>query len=149
MYAAEAEDASKKIAIHEEDITVWTNDKAAATKVRDIEKADFDAAHTDLSESIDALGRAIAVLKKQSADKKQAAFSQLSQLKNFNLIPDDAKRAIDAYLQTGSAMEDTQPGMDYAAPEANAYEFQSGPIVEMLEKLLREFTDERTKLEKG
>merc|ERR1719359_1355511 len=35
------------------------------------------------------------------------------------------------------------PGMDYAAPEANAYEFQSGGIVEMLKKLKDEF---RTKL---
>jgi hypothetical protein len=31
------------------------------------------------------------------------------------------------------------PGMDYAAPEANAYEFQSGGIVEMLKKLKDEF----------
>merc|ERR1719269_211377 len=34
-------------------------------------------------------------------------------------------------------------GPDYAAPEANAYEFQSGGIVEMLKKLKDEF---RTKL---
>lgn len=30
--------------------------------------------------------------------------------------------------------------MDYAAPEANAYEFQSGGIVDLLKKLLAEFT---------
>ena len=35
----------------------------AATKVREIEKADHDATHTDYSESIDALERAIVVLK--------------------------------------------------------------------------------------
>jgi len=35
-----------------------------------------------------------------------------------------------------------------AAPEANAYEFQSKGIVEMLEKLLAKFIDERTTLEK-
>merc|ERR1719316_1596476 len=35
------------------------------------------------------------------------------------------------------------PGMDYEAPEANAYEFQSGGIIEMLKKLRDEF---RTKL---
>merc|ERR1719247_3665588 len=31
------------------------------------------------------------------------------------------------------------PGMDYEAPEANAYEFQSGGIIEMLKKLKDEF----------
>merc|ERR1719421_1166710 len=133
-YTADAELLSKQIAKHEEDITTWTNDQ----------KADYDAAHTDLSESIDALERAIAVLKKQMGDKKQAAFTQLSKLRNMNLIPDDAKRTIDVFLaQPGQAA-----GMDYAAPEANAYESQSGGILDMLEKLIREFVDERTGLEK-
>merc|ERR1719221_381271 len=35
------------------------------------------------------------------------------------------------------------PGMDYAAPEANTYEFQSGGVVELLKKLRDDF---RTKL---
>lgn len=144
-YAADAELLSKQIAKHEEDITVWTGDQKAATKVRDIEKADYDAAHADLSESVDALGRAIAVLKKMMSDKKQApgAFTQLSQLKHLQLIPQEAKRSIDAFLA-----QDPASGMDYVAPEANAYEFQSSGIVDMLADLLRKFVDERTSLEK-
>lgn len=143
-YAADAELLSKQIAKHEEDITVWTGDQKAATNVREIEKADYDAAHADLSESVDALGRAIAVLKKMMGDKKQAAaLVQLSNLKHVKLIPDDAKRQIDAFLA-----QDPQSGMDYVAPEANAYEFQSTGIVEMLADLLRKFVDERTALEK-
>merc|ERR1719159_2078538 len=35
-----------------------------------------------------------------------------------------------------------------AAPEANAYEYQSHGIIDMLEKLLNKFTDELTDLEK-
>ena len=35
-----------------------------------------------------------------------------------------------------------------SAPEANAYEFQSHGVIEMLEKLLDKFIDERTTLEK-
>merc|ERR1719155_390592 len=58
-YAADAEALAKEIAVHDEDISTWTNDIKAATKVREIEKADYDAKHTDYSESIDALGRAI------------------------------------------------------------------------------------------
>ena len=38
--------------------------------------------------------------------------------------------------------------MSVSAPEANAYEFQSSGIVDMLEKLKDKFEDERTDLEK-
>jgi len=44
--------------------------------------------------------------------------------------------------------QDPAVGMEYTAPEANAYEFQSSGIVDMLEKLLDKFIDERTSLEK-
>merc|ERR1719326_1902999 len=144
-YAADAELLSKQIAKHEEDITVWTNDQKAATGVREIEKADYDASHADLSESVDALGRAIIVLKKQQKDIPQFVqlSSPLQNLQRLSLIPDDAKRTIDAFLATGA-----QTKMDEAAPEANAYESQSGGILDMLEKLIREFVDERTNLEK-
>merc|ERR1719428_48846 len=142
-YTAEAEKLSKQIAESEEDITVWTGDQKAATKVREIEKADYDKTHTDYSESIDALERAIATLKKQSADVKQPSFAQLSplsKLKDFDIIPDEAKRSIDSFL--------SQPGMDYQAPKANAYEFQSSGIVDMLKDLQTKFIAERTALEK-
>jgi len=139
-YTATAAKLSKEIAEHEEDISVWNGDVRSATKVREIEKADYDATHTDYSESVDALERAIAVLKKQTHDRKQAS---LLQLKKLRLIPDDAKRTIDAFLQ-----QDPDEGLAVSAPEANAYEFQSGGVIEMLEKLLDKFIAERTTLEK-
>jgi len=139
-YTADAEQLAKEIAEHEEDIGVWTADIKAATKVRDIEKADYDATHKDYSESIDALRRAIAVLKEQAYDRKQASLLQLSALK---LMPEEAKRTIDAFLA-----QDPDAGLEVAAPEANAYEFQSHGIIEMLEKLLDKFVDELTTLEK-
>jgi prefoldin subunit 5 len=139
-YTATAAKLTKEIAEHDEDISVWQGDIKAATKVREIEKADYDATHTDYSESVDALERAIAVLKKQAHDRKQAS---LIQLKNLKLIPNDAKRVIDAFLQ-----QDPDEGLAVSAPEANAYEFQSGGVVEMLEKLLDKFIEERTTLEK-
>lgn len=139
-YTATAAKLTKEIAEHDEDISVWQGDIKAATKVREIEKADYDATHTDYSESVDALERAIAVLKKQAHDRKQAS---LIQLKNLKLIPNDAKKVIDAFLQ-----QDPDEGLAVSAPEANAYEFQSGGVVEMLEKLLDKFIEERTTLEK-
>merc|ERR1719420_2119902 len=67
----------------------------------------------------------------------------LMQLKKLRLIPDDAKKVIDSFLQ-----QDPDEGLAVSAPEANAYEFQSGGVVEMLEKLLDKFIEERTTLEK-
>merc|ERR1719253_508241 len=100
----------------------------------------------DYSESVDALQRAIAVLKKQAYDRKQkASLAQVSALKELSLIPAEAKRTIDAFLQQG---EEAPEGLAVSAPEANAYEFQSSGVVEMLEKLLDKFIDERTTLEK-
>merc|ERR1719446_320723 len=141
-YTADAAKLTKEIAELDEDISIWNGDIKAATSVREIEKADYDATHKDYSESIDALERAIAVLKKQAYDRKQASFVQLSALKSLSLIPAAAKKTIDAFLQ-----QDPE-GLAVSAPEANAYDFQSSGIIEMLEKLLDKFVDERTVLEK-
>ena len=70
-YISDAAILTKEIAGHDDDIAAWTGDKKAATKVRAMEKTDYDATHKDYSESIDALERAIAVLKKQAYDRKQ------------------------------------------------------------------------------
>merc|ERR1719171_2090572 len=59
------------------------------------------------------------------------------------MIPDAAKQVINSFLA-----QDPVSTLQEAAPEANAYEFQSKGIVEMLEKLLAKFIDERTTLEK-
>merc|ERR1719201_1579233 len=144
-YTADAAQLAKEIAEHEEDIAVWTGDIKAATKVRDIEKADYDATHKDYSESIDALRRAIAVLKEQAFDRKQASLLQLSALK---LMPEEARRTIDAFLAQDPDAGVEEAAAEVAAPEAHAYEFQSHGIIEMLEKLLDKFVDELTTLEK-
>jgi prefoldin subunit 5 len=144
---AKAAKLTKEIAELDEDIAIWTGDIKAATKVREIEKSDYDALHKDYSESVDALERAIAVLKKQTGDRKQASLLQVSSLTKLSLIPADAKRAIEAFVQQDQ--EDWAPeGLAVSAPEANAYEFQSNGVVEMLSKLLDKFIDERTTLEK-
>jgi len=142
-YTAKAAKLTKEIAELDEDISIWNGDIKAATKVREIEKADYDALHKDYSESVDALERAIAVLKKQAHDRKQSLL-QVSSLTSLELIPAEAKRTIEAFIQQMGPDE----GLAVSAPEANAYEFQSSGVVEMLEKLLDKFIDERTTLEK-
>merc|ERR1712241_757443 len=143
-YISDAEILTKEIAGHDDDIAAWTGDKKAATKVRRMEKSDYDATHKDYSESIDALERAIAVLKKQAYTRKQAeSLAQVGALKGLNLIPKEAKKTIDAFLE-----QDPAEGLAVSAPEASGYEFQSRGVIEMLEKLLDKFIDERTVLEK-
>merc|ERR1719258_675357 len=83
-YEADAAALAKEIAAHDEDISVWQGDQKAATKVREIENTDYIATHKDYSESIDALERAIVVLKKENFDRKQA--SQLLQ-KVYDIVP--------------------------------------------------------------
>jgi len=142
---ADVAQLGKEIAGLDEDVSTWGGDMKAATKVRQIEKVDYDTTHKDYSESVDALQRAIAVLKKQAHDRGQkSSLAQVAALKDLNLIPDKAKKIINAFLST---QEDAMENVE-AAPEANAYEFQSHGVVEMLEKLEDKFIDERGTLEK-
>jgi chromosome segregation ATPase len=140
---ADAALLTKEIAELDEDISVWEGDIKAATNVREIEKNDYDATNKDYSESVDALTRAIAVLKKQTGDRKQASFAQVSALTSLKLISKEAKNTINSFLEQSG-----DEGLAVSAPEANAYEFQSSGVVEMLEKLLDKFIDERTTLQK-
>merc|ERR1719463_956293 len=75
---------------------------------------------------------------KTSGDVKQAAAS-LAQISESALFPEESKKVLSAFI------ERAQDAL--AAPEANAYEFQSKAIVDMLSKLLGKFDDERTALE--
>merc|ERR550537_1165724 len=54
------------------EIDAWEKDQANITAERETEKADFDALQADYDESIDALGRAIAVLKKEEGSTPQS-----------------------------------------------------------------------------
>jgi len=134
-YEADAADAAKEVASLDADISTWEGDMKAAVKVREIEHVDYVATHKDYSETVTALEGAIATLMKTSGDVKQAAAS-LTQLADTPLVPLDTKKVLAALLTT-----------DANAPEANAYEFQSKAIVDMLSKLLGKFDDERTSLE--
>jgi hypothetical protein len=142
---ADAATLGKEITQLDEDISVWTGDKKAATQVREMENKDYLATHKDYSESVDALERAINTLRSQSGDVKQA---ELVQLTTADIIPPEAKKVISAFLAQGDELGEEQDPLDVSAPEANAYEFQSQGVIDMLEKLHDKFEDERTDLEK-
>jgi len=151
MQAATIQKATARIRsltarVHEldEDVSRWNKDKKSASTVRASEKADYTATAGDYSESLDALDQAITVLKKRAADTTQADLIQtVAKVHELKLVPMKAKKALSAFLQQG------QPdGLAYEAPEANAYESQSGGVVEMLEKLKVEFAGKKSELDK-
>jgi chromosome segregation ATPase len=136
----------------DEDVGRWEKDVKSATAVRDKETADFKATVSDYTESIDALGGAIATLKKQDYDRTQAELLQ-TRVNAQKLIPVAAKKALTAFLQQPSydslLSEDQMPDdrLSYQAPEANAYESQSGGVIDMLEKLEDQFKGKKADLE--
>jgi len=85
-YTSDAAMLTREIAGHEADIAAWTGDIKAATKVRDLEKADYEALHKDYSESIDALERAIQVLRAKEADIPQSESLLQVQLHNLDSL---------------------------------------------------------------
>merc|ERR1719364_662037 len=72
----------------------------------------------------------------------------LQKVSVLSRVPAQAKRIIASFLATDQELlqDQEQPGLSVSAPQANAYEFQSGGVVEMLEKLKDKFQDEKAEL---
>jgi len=132
---------AKEIAELDDEIATAQKDKAEAIAIRESEKGDFGKKHKDLSETIDALDRALVVLKKQDYDRAQAE-SLLQTVSALARVPAKQKNVLAAFLATDDEVTSFQPGV------AKGYEFQAGGIVEMLEDLKEKFEDERRHLEK-
>jgi DNA repair exonuclease SbcCD ATPase subunit len=145
---SDAEVLGQEIAKLGGDIDLYTKDLENQTAIRESEHADYQTEHADYSESIDALSRAIGILKKQTYDRKQGT-AMLQKVSILSRVPAQVKRIITAFLATDQEVLQDQPGLSVSAPQANAYEFQSGGVVEMLEKLKDKFQDEKHELEKA
>eukprot|EP00929_Paragymnodinium_shiwhaense_P076040 TRINITY_DN38_c3_g1_i1.p2 TRINITY_DN38_c3_g1~~TRINITY_DN38_c3_g1_i1.p2 ORF type:complete len:691 (+),score=321.67 TRINITY_DN38_c3_g1_i1:110-2182(+) len=143
-YDSEVERLNGEITGHKGDIVGWSGDSDAASKVRATEESDYLEKHKDLTESVHAIAEAIRVLKAQEFDRKgeSAALLQKAAVVVATMDPKCSK-AITAFLEQ-------DPDLKFEAPEVptTAYEFQSGGIIDMLEKLQVKFRDELTQLEK-
>jgi len=158
MLAAKIEKAAAKIAsltdrIEEldEDVGRWQKDTKSATEVRDQERADYKATSADYLESLDALDGALATLKKRAANIPQAEFAQvLLQVSSLNQVPASSKRALMAFLQEDQPNVEEMPDKQLfnEAPQAYGYEFQSGGVIDILEKLKEEFETKKYELDK-
>lgn len=141
----EAERLDREIVGHEADVVKWKNGTGDATKDRTDQHASYSTLHQDYSESVYAITEAIKVLKKQDSKRPQAAASMLAQIHSHGDVPAAVRRAVETFLM----QDPEEPDLQFVAPpDAHGYEFQSGAVVDMLEKLLSKFKDEQLALEK-
>jgi len=124
------------------------------TVQREKDKASNTENIQDLSESVDALDRAIKTLEARSGDVKQAG-AALLQVSTMTDIPDSVQRSIAAFIEMSADgpqanfNDGGEEQLSYEAPEANAYESQSGGILDLLKKLKKEFTEKKSEAEKA
>jgi hypothetical protein len=133
---ADADEAASVIAAESESIGAWQTDLDKASKVRADEKELYHATAQDYAESLDALTRAIATLKQQNFDRKQSA-SLLQVLSRAYTV-----KAVASAVSSFAAVAQQPSG------EANAYEFQSNGVIDMLKDLLSKFTEEARALDR-
>lgn len=137
---AKGDAATSKIDDLSADIASNEADLKAATAVREKEAADFAATQKELTEVIDMLQRAIAILEKEMAGG--ASMMQLKSATNLEQALEVMVRAsaisaadgskLTAMLQSSSDDTDSDAG----APDAAVYESHSGGIVDTLNGLL-------------
>lgn len=136
----------------EEDVGRWTKDVKSATEVRDKENVDYKATIADFGESLDALRGALTTLKARAHKTAQADEYErvLLQISKNRLVPDGTKQALQAFLQYGQPAETEvrNASLDYEAPEAYGYEFQSGGVIDILERLQDEFEKKKYELDR-
>jgi len=123
------------------------------TLQRDKDKASNAESIQDLAESVDALDRAVKTLEARSGDVKQAG-AALLQISTMTDIPDSVQRSIAAFIEMSADgpqanfNDGGEAQLSIEAPEANAYESQSGGILDLLKKLKKEFTEKKSEAEK-
>ncbi len=77
--------------MHGEDVVAGEGDQKAATKVREIEKTDYQAEHMDITQSIEALGVGVDTMKAEAHDMAQSVLVQIAQLPK---VPDEARKTL-------------------------------------------------------
>jgi hypothetical protein len=135
----EAKVLGEEIAKLNNDVADFEASIKSSTAGRAKENKEFLAEEADYGESVDAIDRAIVVLMKKTADKPA-----LLQLTESAQLPAKAQAMITAFMGMMQDEGDAAAGV----PEANAYEFQSGSIIDMLKKLKDDFRSKLAECQK-
>jgi len=145
--------ATKEIAALDADLTQWNQDVKRETDLRAEAHKVFSATHSDYTDALDAVDRALAKLKGgASAALYQTSLLQLSSLTR---VSSKDKKLIMSFLQKSDAprnallqdAEEIEEGVEQPQAKEVAYESSSGGIIEMVEKLGEKFEQEREALE--
>jgi hypothetical protein len=124
----------EEIGVLQSDVTKFEADKKAAEAQRVKDHTAFVEESTDYAESVDALDRAILVMQEKNQNIPGSSLLQVTI--QDKRLPAKAKSLISAFLGFDDSASDS-----FDPPEANAYEAQSGGIIEMLKKLKDEFRE--------
>merc|ERR1719169_344771 len=125
------DDAAQKVAVNSKDL-------AAATEIRKKEAADFSVADADLAETIDMLSRAIGIIEKNMratgfVQGNKEVVTALQALLQAASIDSGDRSALTALVQ--KAQGDDDDFLQGGAPDPEAYESQSGGILDILEDM--------------
>jgi hypothetical protein len=133
------EKLESEIATIEAQVSDWKANAAAATDVRNTEKADFRAASKDYSESLSALDRAILYLESKSANVPAAEFVQTVQ----ELNKKESLGNKSAVAVTAAVTSFLQAPVQGAT---SAYVSAMGGVIDMLRDLQTKFSAEKKAL---
>jgi hypothetical protein len=128
-----------------------TADKASAVATRAAELADYKKVHAETVENVADLQAALGKIKEMMAKAPGAsAASLLQQMANDNddLLTPHTRRYLTAFISERSGADFAMSeGIDSSAPEAAAFETQSGGIVGMMEELEEKLIAEKAAIE--
>lgn len=151
---ADVVELTKYVAGLDSDIVTWTEDLKRTTAERAKEHAEFEAAHKEYVDSIDATERALEVVKGGGGGGKIAQLLQSGTL--LAMLQSGSRTQVKSLfdkIDPGKALlqeaEDEGITLSQPNPQAYAYEGSSGGIIDLIEKLLDKFTEEKRALEKA
>jgi len=134
---AAAKSLAKEIARHEKDVGIWASDKEKALELRGEEHRNFNREHTAASDSVEATVEAKKVLEEGNEDAAQAALVQLGSKTKLSSKADHVIKSYLNYNPAAALLQDEagNEGEAMGAPQAKAFEGQSGQVIEVVEDL--------------
>eukprot|EP00919_Chromeraceae_sp_WS-2016_P038572 GHVR01092118.1.p1 GENE.GHVR01092118.1~~GHVR01092118.1.p1 ORF type:complete len:743 (+),score=224.14 GHVR01092118.1:63-2291(+) len=159
---ANAAQLGKEIEKLSSDIQGWEVDMKNTKAVRSEAKKTYIAAHIDYVESIDALERAVQVIKEAKGDltkvKQAASLVQRVASGARVALPIRTRREMlsfaaspDEFVTKEGVFSKPEKlgyrGLDYKEPVSHGYDFNSNGVVDMLDKLLDKFVEEKRDIE--
>jgi len=133
---------TKEIAGLTEDIDGWKAEKDEAVAIREKDHADFQVVHADYTQAMDAVDRALQVLKTSPGQFLQVRESLL-QLQSVHV-----RSSIVSYLNKVNEPEAESLLELGSKQQPKTYESSSGGVIDMVKKLGKKFKAERYEIEK-